>query len=74
MKIWNIQEKFDTKIYPPEKIIDALLKNRGIVSKKEREAFFHPKNPNDFTPEEVRIHAPALKKILTRITKAIQEK
>jgi len=74
MKKWNIKAKIKDGDHTPEKIIEILLKDRGIHTKKERELFFHPKNPNDLSPEDVKIENAVLKKVIIRIQKAIQEK
>jgi len=74
MKKWNIKASIGDKENTPQIIVKALLIDRGIKSKKDKEKFFHPKNPLELTPEEVKINKVVLKKVLIRIRKAIQNK
>jgi single-stranded-DNA-specific exonuclease len=76
MKKWNVISTTGHSKTPisNEDIISLLLTNRGIKSKKEQEQFLHPKNPFDFTPDDVDIDRVMLQKGLHRIQKAIQKK
>jgi single-stranded-DNA-specific exonuclease len=74
MKKWNIKGIVKEKNSAPEKIMEALLRERGITSQKDIDAFFHPKDPVDFTPDDVKVNKTALKNVLLRIKKAIQKK
>lgn len=56
-----------------EEIINLLLQNRGITSKKEREEFLNP-CLEDVTIESVSIDKKQLKKTIQRIKKAIEQK
>jgi len=74
MKIWNIKAVIEETDSTENKILETLLRDRGIVSKKDIEAFFHPKQPADFTSKDVGLSQAALKNILLRIKKAIKQK
>lgn len=63
---WEIKSKEKTK-----DVIETLLKNRGLTTKKEIDEFLHPKDPSKVLPEEVDINVSQLKKAITRIKKAI---
>lgn len=68
MKKWQILSNKD------KDIIDILLKNRGLQTKKEIEEFLHPPKPNTLSPKDVGIDSKALKKATARIKKAIEKK
>jgi single-stranded-DNA-specific exonuclease len=70
--LWNIQHK--EKIASVDEVIDVLLQNRSIISKQEKEEFFTPKHPNDFSLEELSIDRKEMEKALSRIEKAIENK
>src|SRR5258706_5009668 len=74
-KKWEVISRFkiqDSR-FKIEEIIDTLLKNRGLSSKKEIEDFLNPKLET-VTPEAVGIDLMQLKKRLKRIKKAIEGK
>jgi single-stranded-DNA-specific exonuclease len=75
MKKWETLNKLKVKSerLKVEDLVDLLLENRGIKTKKEREEFLHPTLEN-VTPETVGIAAKELKKALTRIAKAMEKK
>ncbi len=75
MKKWETKGKLkvQSEKFKIEDLIDTLLENRGIITKKEREEFLHPTLEN-VTPETVGIDAKELKKALTRIAKAMENK
>ena len=54
-----------------EEVVEVLLENRGIKTKKDKEEFFNPKI-SDVTPDSVGISAEDLKKAVVRIKKAIE--
>ncbi|OGH04022.1 MAG: single-stranded-DNA-specific exonuclease RecJ [Candidatus Levybacteria bacterium RBG_16_35_11] len=64
----KITEKFTT-----EKLIDLLLKNRGIQTKKEKELFLNPKL-SDVTIQSVGIDIKEVEKAKKRINAAIKNK
>ena len=66
---WRILSKTKNK-----EIINALLANRGIKTKKEMEEFLNPKKPKDLTLKDVGIDLKQLKKAADRIKKAIKKK
>jgi single-stranded-DNA-specific exonuclease len=57
-----------------EDIIQTLLSNRGLTTKKDIEQFLHPKLPREFTAKDVGIAPPALKNAIARIRKAVKDK
>ncbi len=69
---WEIlnKEKDSTSL---DAIIDVLLSNRGIKTKKEREDFLNPKHPKNFTVTELGIDEMEVSKALKRIKKAIKK-
>jgi single-stranded-DNA-specific exonuclease len=73
MKKWEILNKVTNKEIDSNKIIQILLENRGLKTKKEVDDFLHP-NLEKVTPKTVGIDAKQLKKALTRIEKAIKNK
>ena len=75
MKKWEFVNRFKNKDlgFKIEGLIDLLLENRGIKTKKEREEFLHPQL-SEVTPKSVGIDEKQLKKALARIKKAIDKK
>ncbi|MBU2460497.1 single-stranded-DNA-specific exonuclease RecJ [Patescibacteria group bacterium] len=57
-----------------EDILQALLSNRGLTTKKDIENFLHPENPLEFIAKDVGIDSQVLKKAIARIRKAIKDK
>jgi len=73
---WKILAKVKAK-KPRERrseIIKALLKNRGLTTKKKQKEFFQPKHPSQLTAQEVGLSSVQLKKAVKRIKQAIKEK
>ena len=75
MKKWETVTKVKTESLKlkNEEIISALLKNRGIVTKKQTEEFLNPKL-SKVTLTSVKINASQVKKSVDRIKKAIKNK
>ncbi len=75
MKKWETVSKFkiQNSEFRIDDVIKVLLKNRGIVTKKETETFLNPKL-SVVTLESVRINKTQLNKSVARIQKAIKEK
>lgn len=67
---WKILN--DVKENRPEAIIRAVLENRGLKTQKEIAEFLRPKNPVDFTAEDLGISAGEVKRAIARINKAIE--
>ena len=65
--------KIQSEKFKINELIDLLLNNRGITTKKEKEAFLNPQLES-VTPKGVGIDLSQLKKALTRIKKAIDKK
>ncbi len=76
MKKWKIINQLSAFSYQlsDKKIIELLLKNRGIKTKKEIENFLNPPNPYKLSPKDVGINAGQLKKAILKIKKAIKNK
>ena len=55
-------------------VFDILLKNRRIVTKKDREDFFNPKDPVKISLKEFGISEAEVKKSIKRIKEAIRKK
>ncbi len=68
-KKWQVLKKFES-----DDIIDSLLENRGLTTKKDIERFLHPQDPHRLTVKDVGINPGTLKKALDRIKKAIKNK
>lgn len=75
MKKWDLQNdiKFDTKKINAERLIEVLLENRGIRSKKEVEKFLNPQI-EDLDINLLGINKSELRKTLNRIKSAIEKK
>src|SRR5258706_14382911 len=71
--ISNKELRIKNKELTNEKIVNILLRNRNIKTKKEREEFLHPKL-EDVTITSVGIDKAQLDKTLKRIQKAIENK
>ncbi len=69
MKKWEIVSKSDG-----EDIINILLENRGLKTKRDRELFLHPPDPSKLTASDVGIDKSSLASAIKRIQKAIHEK
>ncbi|MBI2032650.1 MAG: single-stranded-DNA-specific exonuclease RecJ [Candidatus Levybacteria bacterium] len=76
MKKWQIlnnKSKIKSKKFNTDSLINILLANRGIKTKKQREDFLNP-DMSLVTPKNVGIDIPSLKKSIKRIRKAIDKK
>lgn len=75
MKKWDLQNelKFENKKFETEKLIEVLLENRGIKTKKEIEKFLNPKL-SDLDINLLGINKVDLTKTLKRIKSAIEKK
>ncbi len=73
---WKILNKFAVRSSKFEvgKLINVLLKNRGITTKKDREKFINPPDPYTLTVKDVGIDGGLLVKAFARIRKAIEKK
>lgn len=69
---WKIKSKIKNRKRQErrQEIIKSILRNRGIVGKKEIESFLHPIRPDKIKPGEVGIDKKELVKAITRIKKA----
>ena len=73
---WKVSEKLKSKgqKVKVDEIISVLLKNRGLITKKQKDEFFSPKHPNKLSLREVDIKTPEVKKAINRIKKAKKNK
>ncbi|MBI5448880.1 single-stranded-DNA-specific exonuclease RecJ [Candidatus Gottesmanbacteria bacterium] len=69
MKKWEIIHKGKT-----DDLVSMLLKNRGIIGKKDISCFLNPPDPAVLTPRDVNIETTSLAKAIKRIQKAIETK
>lgn len=72
--IWKIKGKVEKKNPSQDRIVDVLLKNRGLKTKKQKEEFLSPKDPKDIDLKEISLKKRELKKAAKRIKKAKEEK
>ena len=70
MKKWVFLSELKKSQLTSKEIIQILLKNRGIASKKEIEQFLHPPDPYLLTAKDVGISVTELTKALSRIKQA----
>jgi len=71
---WSILNEFPNKTSPKtEEILEVLLQNRGLTTKKEKEKFLNPPDPFEFKAADLGIEAKEIKKALRRISKAIEK-
>src|SRR3989344_8570957 len=71
---WEILDKNGIKgTTGIKRIIDILLNNRGVKTKKEKSEFFKPTKPQDLGIKELGISDESLKKAIERIKKAIKK-
>ena len=75
-KKWQISKQFttDNSLVTAEKIIEDILKDRGIVSAKDREDFLNPPEPDTLSPKDVGIDPKVLASVISRIETAIKKK
>jgi len=66
---WQILSKKGSK-----NLIQLLLVNRGLQTKKDQENFLNPKNPHKLTPRDVGVSQNEIKKAITRLKRAIKNK
>jgi len=71
---WEVLNKFKVKSskLKVSDIVDILLRNRGIKTKKEKEEFFKPTLPYDLSLEKLELNKVSLRKAVDRIKKSIQ--
>lgn len=65
---WNILSQNTD----PTKVLETLLNNRGLTSKKDIDDFLNPIDPAFLAPSNVQIAKTALTKAITRVKKAIE--
>lgn len=73
---WQIHKEFVAGSQPitTESIVEAVLKDRGISTVKEREEFLNPTNPVTLTAADVGIDEEKLSAAIIRIMRAVKEK
>ncbi len=70
---WEVLTKSQIPNLNPEKLLEILLQNRGLTTKKDQDAFLHP-DLGSVTTESVGINKKNLTKALSRIHGAIEKK
>jgi hypothetical protein len=75
MKKWELlsQLKVESSKFKVEDLLEILLENRGIVTKKEKDEFLHP-DLAKVTIENVEIDEKEVQKAIERIKKAKEDK
>lgn len=68
MKKWEIVKEYKGDL------MDILLENRGVVTKKEKNVFLNPPDPATLTSKDVAIDKVSITKAIKRIQKAIKDK
>src|SRR3990172_9444628 len=76
MKRWQVLSKLETRNSKLETgdILDLLLRNRNLGTKKEIEDFLHPPPPSALTPRDVGIDKKQFDTAIRRIHDAIRKK
>lgn len=73
-KTWELIHTEKINKISSENIIDILLKNRNIISAKDKKEFFDPTNPMSLDAKDFGLLKKAIKKAAERIKKAIEDK
>ena len=74
MKNWDVLADLKKKKFSTDEIVDVLLQNRGLKTKKEREEFLSPKKPGEVSLKDVGLTKDAVKKGVDRVKKALKQK
>lgn len=69
---WKILNKPKEETLSNKEIVEILLKNRGLETKKAIKEFLNPTDPVDFTAKDLGIDETEVKKAIKRIRKAIE--
>jgi single-stranded-DNA-specific exonuclease len=69
---WEILDK--QKVKDTKSLIEVLLENRGIKTKKEIDEFLNPKNPNKIGLKELKISKTSIQRIVKRLKEAKEKK
>lgn len=72
--IWKIKGKLDKENPSREEIIDVLLENRGLKTKKQKNEFLFPKDPVKISLSEVSLAKKEVDKAIKRLKKAKKKK
>ncbi|OGM20311.1 single-stranded-DNA-specific exonuclease RecJ [Candidatus Woesebacteria bacterium RIFCSPHIGHO2_01_FULL_38_9] len=70
---WEVLHKSPVTSHKSPEIIDILLENRGLNTKKQKDEFFNPTDPKKIELKELGISDKSLKKAIKRIKKAIDK-
>jgi len=68
---WEILSK--SKVKSQRLIVNVLLKNRGLKTKREKEEFIKPKEVTKLTPRKLEISKTQIEQAIKRIKKAIEK-
>lgn len=69
---WEILDK--QKVKDTKSLVEVLLKNRGIKTKKGIDEFLNPKNPNKIGLKELKVSKTSIQRIVKRLKKAKEKK
>jgi len=73
-KVWHLKSDLNwDQESDQEKILAAVLANRGITSLTERNSFLKPKKPAELTPADFDVEDKGLKKTILKL-KEVKEK
>lgn len=72
-RTWQIKNKLSKSKVNTKNIIDALLANRGLENKREKQKFFNPTDPQDITLSEIGLKKTQLERSISRIKNAIKK-
>jgi single-stranded-DNA-specific exonuclease len=73
-KKWEIEHRLIGEKVTREKLVSLLLEKRGIREKEEKNEFFNPIHPVDIDLEKTGIKSKNVKKLISRVNKAREEK
>jgi single-stranded-DNA-specific exonuclease len=73
-KKWKVLHHTRITDHSTQTIVDILLKNRGIKSKKEKEEFFNPTSPEKISVKSLSLSSKVINKAIERIKKAQKKK
>jgi single-stranded-DNA-specific exonuclease len=71
---WVIKGKTKKQKFTEQQILDILLENRNLKTKREKDLFLNPANPLDISLEEIGIDKKEFNKALSRLKKAKKNK
>jgi single-stranded-DNA-specific exonuclease len=73
-KKWKILHRTPNTDHGTQTVIDILLKNRGIKTKKQKDEFFNPTSPEKISLRNLGIKTDEVNKVIKRLRKAKDKK